>query len=160
MSELIIRNRQRTRALNIPRLRQLARHLLENELALADYELGFHFVEPAEMARLNEQFLQHQGSTDVITFDYGSSSLRLHGEIFICVADAMRQAREFHTIWQSEIARYVIHGLLHLRGLDDLQPAKRRLMKREEDRLVRAVQTKFSVRALARTRKAKLRNPG
>jgi probable rRNA maturation factor len=151
-----MRNRQRLRALNIPLLRRVTRHLLENELGLNRYELGFHFVEPEEMAGVNEQFLQHEGSTDVITFDHGSSSARLHGEIFICVADAMKQAREFKTTWQSEVVRYVIHALLHLRGFDDLQPARRRVMKREENRLVQAAQAAFPVQELGRARNFKL----
>ena len=152
--ELLIRNRQRTRALNVPLLRRMTRHILENELRFVSYELGFHFVEPAAMARVNEQFLQHQGSTDVITFDHGSdvSARRLHGEAFVCVADAVKQAREFETNWQSEVVRYIIHSLLHLGGYDDLEPAKRRLMKREEERLLRQLTASFKVADLARPR--------
>ena len=89
------------------------------------------------MTRLNQQFLQHEGSTDIITFDHGSTPERLFGEMFICVAEAERQAKAFGTTWQAELRRYVIHGILHLRGYDDLEPAKRRVMKREENRLVR-----------------------
>ena len=51
---LAFRNRQRTRALNVSLLRRLTRHLLESELKAPDYEIGFHFVEPTEMARVNE----------------------------------------------------------------------------------------------------------
>jgi probable rRNA maturation factor len=53
------------------------------------------------------------------------------------VPEAVRQAAEFGTTWEAELLRYVIHGILHLRGYDDLEPAKRRVMKREENRLVR-----------------------
>ena len=147
---LAFRNRQRTRALNIPLLRRITRHLLHAELGVTDYELCFHFVEPTEMAEANWQFLQHEGSTDVITFDHSESGAPLHGEIFISVADAVKQAREFKTTWPSELARYVIHGLLHLRGHDDLEPAKRRVMKREENRLLKKVAAEFSLRSLAR----------
>lgn len=131
-------------------------YLLEKEFSLAEYELGFHFVSADEMARVNKQFLQHDGSTDVITFDYGeeNSTSRLHAEIFISVADAVKQARKFDTTWQSEVVRYVIHGLLHLRGYDDLQPASRRKMKREENRLVKVVESKSNVLELARARKS------
>jgi probable rRNA maturation factor len=157
VSELVIRNRQRTRALNVPLLRRIIRHVLEKELNVASYELGFHFVPPGEMARVNDQFLQHEGSTDVITFDHGGSARRWHGEIFICIADAVKQAQEFRTTWQSEVVRYVIHGALHLRGYDDLQPAKRRVMKREENRLVKRVASQFALARLVRTRNTKLK---
>ena len=149
---LSFRNRQRTRALNTALLRRIIRQAVVNDFQVSDYELGLHLVEPCEMARINQQFLQHEGSTDVITFDHGSSAGQLHGEIFICIADAVKQAREFKTTWQSELVRYVIHGLLHLRGFDDLRPDKRREMKREENRLVRNIETTFPIRNLARPR--------
>lgn len=100
-------------------------------------ELGIHFIGPRESALLNERHLAHEGPTDILTFDQGSTPDSLRGELFICVAEAERQAKEFRTPWRQELLRYVIHGILHLRGFDDLDPAKRRIMKREENRLVR-----------------------
>ena len=129
-----------------------------DQLRVPAAELGFHFVSAAEMARVNWQFLQHEGSTDVITFDYSVSSVGsgvrtecLSGEAFICVADAVKQAGEFKTTWQSEVVRYAVHALLHLRGYDDLQPAKRRVMKREENRLMRQLAKCFDLRDVERT---------
>ena len=132
---LILRNRQKDGPLQVRSLRQLTLDLLE-AMGL-EAELGFHFVSPREMARVNWRFLQHEGSTDVITFDYGSTAERLHGECFISVADAVAQAEAFGTTWTDEVVRYVIHGILHLRGYDDLEPSLRRTMKREENRWVR-----------------------
>jgi probable rRNA maturation factor len=142
VSELIIRNRQRTRALNVPLLRRITRHVLEKEMNVGDYELGVHFVSANAMARVNEKFLEHEGSTDVITFSHNEEAQaeRLHGEMFISMA------------WQSEVTRYLIHGLLHLRGYDDLQPAKRRVMKRKENRLLHRVDSQFALNAIARRR--------
>jgi rRNA maturation RNase YbeY len=176
---LVLRNRQRTRALNAPLLRRVILHLLQKEFAVADHELGFHFVAADEMARINQQFLQHEGSTDVITFahsnfgapvsrpagadgrqkraDLETGAPMLHGEIFISVPNAVKQARDFGTTWQSEIVRYIIHGLLHLRGFDDLQFKKRREMKREENRLLKCVESQFALRQLTRTRNSKLK---
>lgn len=102
-------------------------------------EIGIHLVGPAEMARVNWDFLRHEGSTDVITFDHGSTARHLHGECFICVADAVVQAREWGTCWEEELGRYVIHALLHLAGHDDLEPVARRRMKRREEALTRAL---------------------
>lgn len=149
---LAFRNRQRVRPLRLALLRRLTRQML-GELGVADYELGFHFVEAVEMARVNQTFLQHAGSTDVITFDHGdgASPAKLHGEIFISVPDAVEQARDFHTTWPEELVRYIIHGLLHLRGYDDLQPALRRVMKREEERLLRLVAAQFDLREVGQT---------
>ncbi len=163
---LLFRSRQHTRTLALPMLRRLTRHVLENEFGVTDYELGLHFVPPEEMARVNERFLQHTGSTDVITFDHSpphgapaSGTPRLHGEIFICVADAVKQAREFRTTWQLEVVRYIIHGLLHLRGHDDLKPAARKVMKREEHRLLKQAAACFPIHSLTRRPKSQIPNP-
>ncbi len=138
-SQIVIANRQRTRRVSTRELRALTEAVLADLEVTA--ELGIHLVSPKEMARVNWDYLRHEGSTDVITFDHGSTPERLHGELFISVADAVKQAGEFGTAWPEELARYVIHGLLHLHGYDDLEPAKRRVMKREENRLVRRLGT-------------------
>ena len=54
---------------------------------------------------------------------HGVTRATLHGEIFICVDEAVLQARKFRTSWQSEIVRYLVHGVLHLLGHDDSRPA-------------------------------------
>jgi len=132
---LLLRNRQKDRPVC---LRALRRRVLDLLAAMGlGAELGVHLVGPREMARVNEAFLGHEGSTDVITFDHGSTAGRLHGECFISVADAVAQAGDFGTSWDAEVVRYVIHAILHLRGFDDLDPAARRVMKRQENRWVR-----------------------
>jgi rRNA maturation RNase YbeY len=156
MRELQVRNRQRDQAVNTKFLRELTRTLLEQELRVSSYELGIIFVSAAKMAAINKEYLEHEGSTDVITFDYregyadGSSDLELAGEIYISLADARRQARDFSASWQEELVRYMVHGILHLRGFDDLVAAKRKLMKREENRLVRRITARFDPREISR----------
>ncbi len=159
---LSLQNRQRVRRVDTRLLRQITLRLLDTELSLDSYELAIHLVGTREMAKVNWDFLQHEGSTDVITFDHSESGeglVGLHGELFICVDDAVKQAQEFRTTWQSELARYVIHGLLHLCGHDDLKPEPRRKMKREENRLVRLVAKEFSLSKLARVGESQIANP-
>ena len=155
MSELSLRNRQRTRPIDLSLLRRITRTLLSELLRLKDYQLGLHLVAASEMTHLNRQFLDRAGSTDVITFDYGeetkpASSPTLHGEIFICIDDAVKQAHRFRTTWQSELARYLVHGVLHLRGYDDLQPGARSELKREENRLLRELEQRFPLPRLSK----------
>ena len=199
---LVFKNRQRVRRVDTPLLRRITRWLLEESLGVRDCELCIHLVGAEEMARVNQEFLQHAGSTDVITFDHSEASgpdsdhfpmtlggivasassphpsppsdggegarrageealigeatvyqreaVSLQGELFVCLDDAVKQAKEFKTSWQSELTRYVIHGLLHLRGHDDLKPAARRVMKKEENRLLREISREFSLPRLAR----------
>jgi len=138
-THLAITNRQRDRKVDTRRVREVAAAVLAE--AGQGAELGIHVVSAKRSAEVNWKFLQHEGPTDIITFDHGSTPERLFGEMFICVPEAVRQATEFGTTWEAELLRYVIHGILHLRGYDDLEPAKRRVMKREENRLVRKLVT-------------------
>jgi probable rRNA maturation factor len=145
MPDISISNRQRVRKLDRRWVKKVAVAALA-ELEIERAELGVVLVGAKEMASLNEEFLGHEGATDVITFDYKSTvgsppsivhSLPIHGEIFICVAEAERQAKIFATDWRSELVRYIVHGILHLLGYDDLQPPARKIMKQAEARLVR-----------------------
>ncbi|MGA2543841.1 MAG: rRNA maturation RNase YbeY [Verrucomicrobiota bacterium] len=117
-------------------------------------QLGVYFIHAAEMARLNEQFLGHAGSTDVITFDYaeGAEQGGSGGEIFISVDDAVASAPRFRATWQSELARYLVHGMLHLRGYDDRRPAARREMKKEENRVLKALSRRLDWGKLERVK--------
>jgi probable rRNA maturation factor len=152
---LEILNRQRTKKINPRLLRQLVSALLA-ELRIETAELGINLVGAREMTLLNETFLHHEGSTDVITFNHHDESLPetentpLHGELFICVDEAILQAKRFRCTWQSEIVRYIVHGVLHLLGHDDLKAAPLRRMKREENRLVRRLARKISFAQLSR----------
>ena len=146
---VVIANRQRVGKINRPLLKKITGELFL-ELKITEAELGVHLIGAKEMAELNWQFLRHAGSTDVITFDYRDPRpqtpdprRQLHGELFISVDDAIAQAEEFKTNWQSEVVRYIVHGVLHLLGYDDLQPDLKRKMKREENRLVRLLEKKF-----------------
>lgn len=144
--ELVINNRQRVRRLDRKFLKQITEFTLA-ESRVEAAELGLHFVSAKEMAKVHEQFMNIAGSTDVITFDHGSEPpATIHGEIFISVEDAIAQAREFKTKWQTEVARYIVHGILHLLAYDDLQAKARAIMKREENRLVRRLESNFNLR--------------
>jgi probable rRNA maturation factor len=150
---LLIRNSQRLVRLNARFLRLIAEAVLVKFLDVQDFDLAVHIVRAPEMARINEKFLQHAGSTDVITFDYSESKTGaqspLHGEIFVCIDDTLSQALQFRTSWPGELTRYVIHGFLHLKGFDDMNPAARRKMKREENRVLTKVARLFPLSKLA-----------
>ena len=151
---LEIFNRQRTKKINTRLLKQIVGELFA-ELEIEQAQLGIHLVAAPEMMRLNEKFLRHAGPTDVISFDYSTPRPQIpdprsqfHGEIFVCVHEAVWQARKFGTSWQSEVVRYVVHGVLHLLGFDDARPGARRKMKREENRRVRELSRRFPLSKL------------
>jgi len=162
---IVIASRQRMRKINPRRLKIIAGALLA-DLKIGEAELGINLVAAREMTLLNATFLRHEGSTDVITFDYsddgragsplpaggtdGVPRPTLRGEIFISVDEAISQSKIFKTSWQSEIARYLIHGVLHLLGHDDGCPSDRRRMKQAESRLLRKLSRRFSLAQLGR----------
>jgi probable rRNA maturation factor len=153
---LVLRNRQKTRSVDIKLLREITSCLLRDLLEQNSYEIGIHLVTAPEMAKINEGFLQHEGSTDVITFDYSEGQKQpLYGEIFICVDDAIDYAKQFKTSWQSEVVRYVVHGVLHLLGYDDLEPVARRKMKVQENRLHRELARRFTLNKLQKEQRSK-----
>ena len=178
-STLAICNRQRVRSVDLRLLGRITRALLQEWIGERQYELGVHLVAVPEITRLNEQFLGHRGLTDVITLDYscgvppsGAPGLEvtvhaapdslkaglqtLQGELFVCVDEAVIQARRFRTTWQAEVVRYIVHGLLHLREFDDQRPAARRRMKREENRLLKEISRRFALVKLAKPSAARV----
>jgi probable rRNA maturation factor len=174
---LHLHNRHPDRGVCLGLLRRIARALLEETWGEGSFDLAIQFVATPEMTRLNEAYLRHKGSTDVLTFDYaeraGQGSRRpgfpassdrsrdrrdicpalLHGEIVVCLDEAVQQARRFRTTWQSELVRYFVHGVLHLLGYDDRDSRARRRMKAAEDALVRRLARQYVFRDLSRKRK-------
>ncbi len=149
-------NRQRTRRVDTRLLSQVMQGLLARMLPATDVDLTAHLVGPPEMAQLNHDHVGHEGSTDVITLDYGVGTdpgQAVVGEVFLCVADALEQAGRFGTRWQSELTRYLVHALLHLRGYDDLSAAPRRRMKAAENRWLARLERDFDLRKIARPTK-------
>lgn len=149
MPECYLRNRQRERRLNLELLRTVTA-ILAAKTSLNDAQLGVVLVNDSAMTRLNETFLNHAGSTDVITFNYAQDNGRcVEGEVFVCVNEAERQARRFKTTWQQELVRYILHGFLHLQGYDDVTTAQRVRMKTVENRLLREMVRKFPLHQLS-----------
>ena len=110
-------------------------------------ELSWYFVNSKRMARVNEKYLGHEGSTDVITFQYLQHPQKdiLFGDVFICIDEAHYYAKEFHTTPQSETLRYLIHSILHLQDFDDIDPTDRKIMKSHENKWVKWIETQLDM---------------
>ena len=110
------------------------------------------FLSPAGIERVNEDFLGHHGPTDVISFDYRAEDdpgfdaetdafdvpddADPSIELIVCPAVAYEQAVKRGLPYAEEVALYVVHGLLHAAGYDDLNPKAKRVMRRAEKRVM------------------------
>ncbi len=110
------------------------------ELDLNIYSLEINFVSSETMISINKKYLNHNYSTDIITFDYSNERNNLDGEIFISINDASENSKKYHVTLNNEIFRLVTHGILHMTGYDDITLAKRKKMKKVEDTLVQKIQ--------------------
>jgi rRNA maturation RNase YbeY len=89
------------------------------------------------MVGLNRKYLKHRTPTDVLSFSLSGQRLRdgekLEGEVYVNLDQARRQAGLFHESIRNEVARLVIHGILHLVGYDDASMRQKKAMTRLED---------------------------
>jgi rRNA maturation RNase YbeY len=157
--ELSVKNQQRARPINRRHLSRIIRSFLHEDIDCEHYILAIYLVNDRRITELNETHLRHGGPTDVITFDYSecgsrrreeADTLGIIGDIFICIDEAVRQSVKYRTSWQSEVIRYIVHGILHLCGHDDQTAAARKRMKREENRLLHALRLRFNFDRLAK----------
>ena len=108
------------------------------EQGIEGAQVDLVFCGDGRIAELNEQWLDHTGPTDVLTFNLSEEtedgSGPLEGEIYIDLMQAIRQAPEFDATPDEEVRRLVIHGVLHLIGFDDAgdTAAAERMRARQE----------------------------
>ncbi|HWY87524.1 MAG TPA: rRNA maturation RNase YbeY [Gemmataceae bacterium] len=132
MPKVTIASPQEVVPLDRGRLREIARAVLAGE-GTGDYEISLAFVDNATSQRLNKRFLDHDEPTDVLSFPLSDAgAAKLSGELVIAVEVAHEQARARGHDVQSELALYVIHGLLHLCGYDDKSAGHARDMRARE----------------------------
>ncbi len=111
-------------------------YLLTKELSFSIESLYINIISAEEIEKINNKYLRHNFSTDIITFNYSGENDTLDGEIFISLDDACYNSKKYGVSLDNEILRLVIHGILHLLGYDDLLPKNKKVMKTEENRLV------------------------
>jgi len=95
-------------------------------------EINYIFCTDDYLHKLNVDFLDHDTLTDVISFDY-SLGKELHGDIYISVERVEENASDFKVSFQDEIARVIIHGVLHYCGYKDKTDADEKEMRSKED---------------------------
>ncbi len=98
--------------------------------------LEINFISDDKIKEINSEHLNHNYSTDIITFNYSDEQKKIDGEIFISIDDANENARKYKVTLLEEISRLIIHGILHLLGYDDQHKKDKIKMKRQENKLL------------------------
>lgn len=96
-------------------------------------EVGYMFVNDEKILQINNEYLQHDYYTDVITFDYNENDV-LNGDIVISLDTVRTNAEKFGKTFDDELHRVIIHGILHLCGLHDKAPGEREQMEKAENK--------------------------
>jgi probable rRNA maturation factor len=157
--EVFVANEQGDHPVDAPRWARLAEAVLEEEDLRGDAELSVLFVDEPYIADLNQRFLGKQGPTDVLAFPIDEEPLEsgrspdsggtgpgmapepedmpvLLGDIYICPAVAHRNAADHAGSYEDELALLVVHGLLHLMGMDHQDAEQAEEMEAKERELL------------------------
>jgi len=135
--DISVRNLQRKIPVNVAKLQNFAVDAVRRCLRLNKQkethlrklrEVFVWLISNQRMALLHRRFMRQTGATDVLTFQ--------HGEIFISVETAKRNARTFGNSLSNELRLYVVHGLLHLHGFDDRTQTDARTMEVAQSRIL------------------------
>ena len=95
--------------------------------------LSYIFCNDPKILEVNRQYLQHDYYTDIITFDYCEGN-RLSGDLFISLDTVRTNAEQFGSDYETELHRVIIHGILHLCGINDKGPGEREIMEAAENK--------------------------
>jgi probable rRNA maturation factor len=95
--------------------------------------VSYIFCSDNKILEVNNQYLHHDYFTDIITFDYCTGN-RLSGDIFISLDTVRSNSETFQTEYDEELHRTIIHGILHLCGINDKGPGEREIMEAAENK--------------------------
>jgi len=103
-------------------------------------DIGYIFCNDKKILEVNRQYLQHDYYTDIITFDYSDDALltgrkdTIAGDLFISLDTVRSNAEQQGTTYDEELHRVIIHGILHLCGINDKGPGEREVMEAAENK--------------------------
>ena len=102
-------------------------------------EVAYVFCNDDKILEVNRQYLKHDDFTDIITFDYCEGDM-LSGDLFISLDTVRTNAELFHKTYDDELHRVIIHGILHLVGINDKGPGEREIMEAAENKALDLLQ--------------------
>ena len=138
--KIYFKNLQKSLAVEWQSVKRLAQFVL-TQLDIASVEVGIMFVDNKRISRLNSEYFQQDCPTDVIAFPMDGSPAAegapvLLGDIVVSAEKALEYAGQHKLEPYEELSLYVIHGLLHLAGYDDIDICERKKMVSKQRRLL------------------------
>lgn len=104
-------------------------------------EIAYIFCSDEKILEVNRMYLQHDYYTDIITFDYTEKE-KISGDLFISLDTVRTNAEQFNASYEQELHRVIIHGILHLCGIDDKGPGEREIMEAAENKALTLLSNK------------------
>ena len=98
--------------------------------------LNFIFTSDDNLLNINKLYLNHDYYTDIITFDNTDSENHIEGDIFISIDRVRENSQKFGATFEEELARVMIHGILHLAGYNDRTKKEKEMMRKMEDQFL------------------------
>jgi len=95
-------------------------------------EINYIFCDDSYLNKINQEFLNHDTFTDIISFDY-TLGKEVGGDIFISIERVLENAEKFNEVFETELHRVMIHGILHFMGYKDKTKKEKTLMRTKED---------------------------
>jgi len=99
-------------------------------------DIGYLFCDDEKILEVNREYLQHDYYTDIITFDYDEDDI-ISGDLVISLDTVRSNAELFNKTYEEELYRVIIHGILHLCGINDKGPGEREIMEAAEDKALK-----------------------
>lgn len=96
-------------------------------------DIGYMFVDDEKILEVNNEYLGHDYYTDIITFDYDEDDV-ISGDLVISLDTVRTNAEKFGKEYTEELNRVIIHGILHLCGINDKGPGEREIMEANENK--------------------------
>ena len=106
-------------------------------------EINYIFCDDDYLVEINQQYLNHDTLTDIISFDYSLGN-EIHGDIYISVERVRENAEDFKVSFEEELKRVMIHGVLHYCGYKDKSESDESLMRSKEDEKIKLFHVKHS----------------
>ena len=98
--------------------------------------MGYLFCDDEKILEVNREYLQHDYYTDIITFDYSEGDV-INGDLVISLDTVKSNAELLHKDYGEELHRVIIHGILHLCGINDKGPGEREIMEQAENKALK-----------------------